>query len=76
MCQQLGNVPADNLGIALKVNTKIELCGAFINHMKVTYVNYTSDNYNQAYPVKTDKRKYRFSLLDLGKIPGEHGQFR
>ena len=37
----MGNVPKDNLGMQMVVNTRLELCGAFINRMNVTYVNYT-----------------------------------
>ena len=31
----------DGMGTQLVVNTRMELCGAFINRMNVTYVNYT-----------------------------------
>ena len=31
----------DGVGSQLVVNTRMELCGAFINRMNVTYVNYT-----------------------------------
>ena len=34
-------MPKDNLGMQMVVNTRLELCGAFINRMNVTYVNYT-----------------------------------
>ena len=37
----MGNVPRDSLGQQMVVNTRVELCGAFINRMNVTYVNYT-----------------------------------
>ena len=37
----MGNVPRDSLGLQMVVNTRIELYGAFINRMNVTYVNYT-----------------------------------
>ena len=37
----MGNVPRDSLGQQMVVNTRVELCGAFINKMNVTYVNYT-----------------------------------
>ena len=40
-CKELGNVPKDNLGAQMVVNIKNELCGAFINTMNVTLVNYT-----------------------------------
>ena len=39
--EKVGNVPKDSLGQQMVVNTRLELCGAFINRMKVTYVNYT-----------------------------------
>ena len=38
---KVGNVPKDNLGYHMVVNPRMELCGAFINQMNVTYVNYT-----------------------------------
>ena len=38
---QVGNVAKDGMGTQLVVNTRMELCGAFINRMNVTYVNYT-----------------------------------
>ena len=34
-------MPRDSLGQQMVVNTRVELCGAFINKMNVTYVNYT-----------------------------------
>ena len=37
----MGNVPRASDGDQLVVNTRMELCGAFINKMNVTYVNYT-----------------------------------
>ena len=39
--EKVGNVPKDSLGGEMVVNTRMELCGAFINRMNVTYVNYT-----------------------------------
>ena len=39
--EKVGNVPKDSLGQQMVVNTRLELCGAFINRMNVTYVNYT-----------------------------------
>ena len=39
--KKVGNVPKDSLGGQMAVNTRMELCGAFINRMNVTYVNYT-----------------------------------
>ena len=39
--KKVGNVPKDSLGGEMVVNTRMELCGAFINRMNVTYVNYT-----------------------------------
>ena len=37
----IGTVEEDNLGIQSVVNTRKELCGAFVNTMNVTFVNYT-----------------------------------
>ena len=39
--EKVGNVPRDSLGQQMVVNTRVELCGAFINRMNVTFVNYT-----------------------------------
>ena len=41
LVEKVGNVPKDSLGQQMVVNTRMELCGAFINRMNVTYVNYT-----------------------------------
>ena len=41
LCKEVGNVPADNLGNEQVVNHRRELCGAFVNEMNVTLVNYT-----------------------------------
>jgi hypothetical protein len=41
VCKSVGTVPKDNLGTQLVVNTRMELCGAFINKLNVTFVNYT-----------------------------------
>ena len=41
LCKEIGNVEADHLGLAQVVNTRKELCGAFVNEMNVTFVNYT-----------------------------------
>ena len=32
----------DNLGVQLVVNTRMELCGGFVNSIDVTLVNYTT----------------------------------
>ena len=45
MCRTLANIPKKKIA----VNTKIELCGAFINEMNVTTVNYSmSSNKDKA----------------------------
>ena len=46
LVEKVGNVPKTGGedgggGEQLVVNTRMELCGAFINQMNVTYVNYT-----------------------------------
>ena len=40
-CKISATVDEDNLGGQIVVNTRKELCGAFVNSMNVTYVNYT-----------------------------------
>ena len=39
--EKVGNVPKDSLGQQMVVNTRLELCGAILNRINVTYVNYT-----------------------------------
>ena len=41
LCNEIGNAEADSLGNEQVVNTRKELCGAFVNEMNVTFVNYT-----------------------------------
>ena len=41
LCKEMGTIKADHLGEQLTVNTRKELCGAFVNIMNVTFVNYT-----------------------------------
>ena len=41
LCKEMGTVQADNLGDLMAANTRKELCGAFINTMNLTFVNYT-----------------------------------
>ena len=40
-CKLMATVDEDNLGGQIVVNTRKELCGAFVNSMNVTFVNYT-----------------------------------
>ena len=40
-CKEMGTVDADNMGSQLVVNTYKELCGAFVNIINLTLVNYT-----------------------------------
>ena len=42
-CKEIGTVAADNLGNEQVVNVRKELCGAFVNKLNVTYVNYTQE---------------------------------
>ena len=46
-CKMSATVDKDNLGVQLVVNTRKELCGAFVNTAKVTFVNYTLSKYNR-----------------------------
>ena len=41
LCKISATVDEDNLGVQIVVNTRKELCGAFVNSMNVTFVNYT-----------------------------------
>ena len=41
LCKEIGNIAADHLGNEQVVNIRKELCGAFVNEMNVTFVNYT-----------------------------------
>ena len=41
MCHELGNLAEDETQGEFVVNTRKELCGAFVNEMNVTTVNYT-----------------------------------
>ena len=43
-CKEIGNADADNQGSQLVVNTYKELCGAFVNNISLTLVNYTEQN--------------------------------
>ena len=42
--QDLGILARDNFGQELFVNTRIELCGAFVKSIDITLVNYTEKN--------------------------------
>ena len=72
-CKKLGFAKKDNLGGALVVNTRIELCGAFMNTMEVGLVNYTVSGENKK--AKTKKKSaadnFKFSELDPKKIKGK-----
>ena len=41
MCRELGNIAKSETQEEIVVNTRKELCGAFVNEMNVTTVNYT-----------------------------------
>ena len=43
LCKELGTVDADNMGSQLVVNPNKELCGAFVNTINLTLVNYTEN---------------------------------
>ena len=57
ICRELGHRQGDNQHHGFYVNTKNELCGAFVNDMNVTTVNYTVDT------AKDYGRLYSFSNL-------------
>ena len=54
-CKVMATVDEDNLGGQIVVNTRKELCGAFVNSMNVTFVNYTMSKNNGKR--KSGKRK-------------------
>ena len=59
--QEIGTQARDNLGGQLVVNTRVELCGAFVNNIDITLVNYT---------VASDLEKierFQFSKFDVPK---------
>ena len=72
-CKKLGHAKKDNLGGALVVNTRIELCGAFINTMEVGLVNYavSGENKNTKTKEKSAPENFKFSELDPKKIKGK-----
>ena len=43
LCKEMGTVGADNMGSQLVVNPNKELCGAFVNTINLTLVNYTEN---------------------------------
>ena len=54
LCKISATVDEDNLGVQIVVNTRKELCGAFVNSMNVTFVNYTlSKNKGKQKPKKS-----------------------
>ena len=55
LCKISATVDEDNLGAQIVVNTRKELCGAFVNSMNLTYVNYTLKKNNGK--KKSGKRK-------------------
>ena len=53
-CKEIGTADADNLGSQLVVNPHKELCGAFVNIINLTLVNYTEQN-----RVDTERRQIK-----------------
>ena len=49
ICTELGNAPENDRHEKLTVNTRKELCAAFVDEMNVTTVNYTlkKENYSR-----------------------------
>ena len=70
-CKELGNVRKDNLGDPLVVNTDRELCGAFINNLNVTFVNYTHNTQSRWDQEKGD---FNFDLFDMTENGGQQSQ--
>ena len=49
VCKLRGSAKADNLGDQIVVNWHKELCGAFVNSLNMTYVNYTLSRSKEKY---------------------------
>ena len=58
-CQEIGNADADNLGSQLVVNPNKELCGAFVNIINLTLVNYTENHRDDT----ERKQRWNYSLF-------------
>ena len=58
LCKEIGNSPKNMLGDEEVVNVRKELCGAFVNDVNVTFVNYT---------LKIFKKKNSNKLSDILK---------
>ena len=43
ICKEIGNSPENMLGPEQVVNVRKELCGAFVNDLNITFVNYTQN---------------------------------
>ena len=92
LCKELGTVDADNMGSQLVVNPNKELCGAFVNTINLTLVNYTEKNSvdTEESPIKRWNYSFIFSCqmflsrVDFSKLVLEekeennqqHGIFR
>ena len=64
LCKELGTQARDNLGGQMVVNTRVELCGAFVNNIDITLVNYTvSDNIEMRSKKSTDYLCYSIAIL-------------
>merc|ERR1712142_897350 len=63
LCNKLGNLKEKKNYRELVVNTRKELCGAFVNLPNVTHVNYTMN-------IQKDKNssRYEFTKFDLYKV--------
>ena len=70
-CKELGNVRKDNFGDPLVVNTNKELCGAFINNLNVTFVNYTRNTQSRW---DQDNSHFYFDLFDLTDDEGQRSK--
>ena len=60
LCKELGTRARDNLGGQMVVNTRVELCGAFVNNIDITLVNYTVSR-------EKKKERFQFSKFDVPK---------
>ena len=88
LCKELGNAPEDYHNRESVVNTRIELCGAFVNELNVTTINYTMNEHKGKYSqrlfnlffgkmiIAFDLSRYAFSPIDLGKYVNKESMNR
>ena len=61
LCHEIGNAEKDSLGNEEVVNTRKEICGAFVNEMNLTIVNYTKHSINYTFDKFNAKEEFKDS---------------